>query len=107
MNCRSRHEVAGRVDSSKRWPASRTATRYPFSVSRSAVVDPPKPLPTTMTSTSLSLPATAAGYGPEPAGSGPGADAAQHRLADLGVGRQRGRASLDPAAGDLAQLGAG
>ena len=57
-NCRKRHEVAGYVDSSKRWPASSTVTSYPFSVSLSAAVDPPNPLPTTMTSTRcISMPA--------------------------------------------------
>lgn len=43
-------EFFGRVAAVKRRPASSTPTRYPFSVSRSAVTEPPKPEPTTTTS---------------------------------------------------------
>src|SRR5205823_14891462 len=50
---RTRHDVLGYVDSSKRRPASRTPTRYPFSVRRNAATLPPKPDPMTTTSRSI------------------------------------------------------
>ncbi|GEK18458.1 hypothetical protein CPE01_21910 [Cellulomonas persica] len=76
-NRRTSQEVRGRVSSVNRRPASRTSTRYPFSVSRRAATDPPNPEPTTTTSASsdLSGPASAR------AGDGRGDDVVAGRAA--------------------------
>jgi hypothetical protein len=52
---RTRQDVRGNSSSAKRRPASSTATRYPFSTSRSAATLPPNPEP--MITTSYRMPA--------------------------------------------------
>src|SRR5262249_25966839 len=80
-----RQLVFGRVVSSKRRPASRTATLYPFSVKRRAAVLPPNPLP--MMTTSTSLPAIPGLYWSDPrASAAAGAGAAHAELVAFPVG---------------------
>src|SRR5947207_3063212 len=56
-NRRTFQLVRAKSDAFQRLPASSTATRWPFSASRSAATEPPKPDPTTRTSY-LSIAAT-------------------------------------------------